>query len=160
MAAWDAYKSIRFEFATKAQLTAAGIERAQSAKRQARTRLTTQLRRVAASKDATWASAAAFTLGMVAWEYGKFLEDIRLPEGLTDEETAAATAGAQKIAAPHLEAARTAWQELIAAAEKEGLDNAWVQRARAALEGNVPEAPPTAAAPRVAPMMVGMGGSR
>lgn len=160
IAQWDDYKEIRFEFTSKAQLNAAGVRRAQSRKEQSARRLVSQLQQVARSGDPEMASAAAFTIGLVSWEFAKFLEDVRLPEGLADEERQAAVTGAREnLAPPHYAEAREAWQGLVNEAKEKDFDNAWVQRARDALEGNVPDTPPTAMARHAEPM-VAIGGGR
>ena len=140
---WPEYQAAKFSFSSKAQITAAGVTRAQSEKQRLGKRMATQLKNVIATGDATYASAATYYLGMSEWEYGNFLKNIQLPDGLTDEERKSIETRVADMAQPHYDAAQQVWKQLVDKATSDNIDNVWVTRAKEALEGNVPETPPT-----------------
>ena len=80
---------------------------------------------------------------MAEWEYGNFLKNIQLPDGLSDDERKSIETRVADLAQPHYDAAQTVWKQLVDKATSDNIDNAWVTRAKEALEGNVPETPPT-----------------
>jgi len=145
VALWPEYQAARFVFATTKQLNKAGIQRAQAEKQRLGRRMSDVFKRVIALKNARYASAATYYLGMVEWEYGAFLKNVQLPASLTPEERAAAEQGVVGLAQEHYDAAQKVWRDLVASAEAASppITNEWVTRAKEALDGNVPETPPT-----------------
>ena len=140
------------------QLTAAGVQRASARKRAALRTMTDHFTAAIKTGAPEWLSAATYYIGLAQWEYGNFLKNVQLPAGLTEEQRAAAVQGATQQAEQNYDAAKKTWQSLVDKAEQEKFTNAWVDRARAALQGNVPEAPPTSLR-TVAPVLT-VGGLR
>jgi hypothetical protein len=159
-ALWTRYKSLRFVIASKAQLTAAGVQRAQRQKQAVLREMSTHFTNAIKTGNARWLAAATYHLGLAQWEYGNFLRNVQLPSGLTPEEQQAGEQGAAQQAERFFEDARKTWQSLVDKAEQEqatfGTEAAdWVERAREALRGNVPADPPTAMGARQAEVFVG-----
>ena len=152
VALWPEYQELRFTFTSARQLNKAGVQRAQAEKQRVGRRLTDILKRVIATKNARYASAATYYLGMTEWDYGTFLKNVELPATLTDEERAAAEQAVAALAQERFDAAQTVWRQLIesAAAASPPIENEWITRAREALDGNVPATPPTSAIRRTA----------
>lgn len=155
VALWNQYNAMELVISSPAQLTAAGIQRA-SARKQALLRtMQGHFERSIKTGAPEYLSASTYWLGVARWEYGRFLRDVRLPASLNDEERAAGQAGAAKQAEQFFEAGRTTWQALITKAEQENIQNQWITRAREALQGQVPEDPPTAGLFQREPVLVG-----
>jgi TolA-binding protein len=159
-ALWPRYKGLRFVITSKAQLTAAGVQRAQRQKQAVLREMSTHFTNAIRTGNARWLAASTYHLGLAQWEYGTFLRNVQLPEGLTPEERAAGEQGAAQQAEQFFEAARKTWQSLVEKAEQtpgvtdvEARD--WVERAREALRGNVPADPPTAMLIREAAVLAG-----
>jgi hypothetical protein len=143
---------------SKAQLTAAGVQRAQRQKQAVLREMSTHFTNAIKTGNARWLAAATYHLGLAQWEYGTFLRNVQLPEGLTPEERQAGEQGAAQQAEQFFEAARKTWQSLVEKAEagefeSEGRD--WIERAREALRGNVPADPPIATIMREAAVLAG-----
>lgn len=148
-ALWDRYRSLRFVIPSKAQLTAAGVQRAQRQKQAVLREMTTHFTNAIKTGNARWLAAATYHLGLAQWEYGNFLRNVQLPDGLTPEERQAGEQGAAQQAEQFFAAARKTWQSLVEKAEQERGEfeaeaRDWVERAREALRGNVPAEPPMA----------------
>jgi TolA-binding protein len=160
VALWPRYRSLRFVIPSKAQLTAAGVQRAQRQKQAVLREMSTHFTNAIRTGNARWLAAATYHLGLAQWEYGSFLRNVQLPSGLTPEEQQAGEQGAAQQAERFFEDARKTWQSLVEKAEQEqagfGTEAAdWVERAREALRGNVPSDPPTAMGARQAEVFVG-----
>lgn len=159
-ALWTRYKGLRFVITSKAQLTAAGVQRAQRQKQAVLREMSTHFTNAIKTGNARWLAAATYHLGLAQWEYGTFLRNVQLPAGLTPEEQQAGQQGAAQQAEQFFEAARKTWQSLVEKAEETpGVTDAeardWVERAREALRGNVPEDPPMAMINREASVLAG-----
>jgi hypothetical protein len=124
------------------------VQRAQADKQRVGKRMATLLKNVIATGDATYASGATYYLGMSEWEYGNFLKNVELPDGLTDDERKSIETRVADLAQPHYDAAQQVWKQLVDKATADSIDNVWVTRAKEALEGNVPDTPPTSSARR------------
>lgn len=147
-ALWPQYKAIRLVIRTPAQLTRAGVQAASAPKQRMLRTLTGHFTRAIQAGNPTYLAASTYWVGLAQWEYGNFLRDVQLPEGLNEEEQRVAREGSARQAEEFYEAARKTWRELIAKAQQESIANVWIDRARQALEGNVPDDPPTASASR------------
>jgi hypothetical protein len=117
--------------------------------------MTTHLTNAIKTGNARWLAAATYHLGLAQWEYGNFLRNVQLPDGLTPEERQAGEQGAAQQAEQFFAAARQTWQSLVEKAEQERGEfeaeaRDWVERAREALRGNVPAEPPMAMSRREA----------
>ena len=137
-----AYQAERLVIRSKAQLNAAGVQRASARKQRMLRQMTNHFTRAIASGSPLHLSAASFYVGLAQWEYGNFVKNVQLPSGLTDEERTSATSGSERQATQHYDAARKTWQALLDKTAPEKIDNEWVTRARDALAGNVPATPP------------------
>jgi TolA-binding protein len=159
---WTRYRSLRFVIPSKAQLTAAGVQRAQRQKQAVLREMSTHFTNAIKTGNARWLAAATYHLGLAQWEYGSFLRNVQLPGGLTPEEQQAGEQGAAQQAEQFFEAARKTWQSLVEKAEQERGEfeteaRDWVERAREALRGNVPAEPPMAMNNREATVLAGGG---
>lgn len=148
-ALWTRYKGLLFVIPSKAQLTAAGVQRAQRQKQAVLREMSTHFTNAIKTGNARWLAAATYHLGLAQWEYGTFLRNVQLPDGLTPEERQAGEQGAAQQAEQFFSAARQTWQSLVEKAGQEQGELAaegsdWIERAREALRGNVPAEPPTA----------------
>ena len=149
-ALWDEYRSERLVIASRAQLTQAGVQRASRAKQQQLRTMTGHFTRAIQAGNPRYLAAATYYIGLGQWEYGRFLENVQLPDELTPEQREAALNGSRQQAQEFYDAARQTWQQLIQKAEAEPeLANdpdaaAWIERTRRAIGGDVPENPPTA----------------
>jgi TolA-binding protein len=159
-ALWTRYKGLRFVITSKANLTAAGVQRAQRQKQAVLREMSTHFTNAIKTGNARWLAASTYHLGLAQWEYGTFLRNVQLPSGLTPEEQQAGEQGAAQQAEQFFEAARKTWQSLVEKAEAErgefeaeGRD--WIERAREALRGNVPADPPMAMITREAAVLAG-----
>jgi TolA-binding protein len=147
---FEPYRRIPFTIRTKNQVsTAAALRTVQAPKLQALQRLSTRLTDVIKTGVPEYLAGATAYLGLAQWEYGNYLKNIQLPAtGFTDEERAAATEGAAKLAEQEYARARATWQALLTKADaEEALRNdpgaqRWLQVARDAIAGNVPAEPP------------------
>ena len=159
-ALWPRYRGIRFVIASKAQLTAAGVQRAQREKQAVLREMTTHFTNAIKTGNARWLAAATYHIGLAQWEYANFLRNVQLPQGLTPEEQQAGEQGAAQQAEQFFDAARKTWQSLVEKAEATpGVTDAeardWVERAREALRGNVPADPPMSMINREAALLAG-----
>jgi TolA-binding protein len=155
-ALWPRYKAERLVIRTVGQLTQAGVQRASAQKQSLLRTMTGHFTRAIQAGSPEWLSAATFYVGLAQWEYGDFLKNVQLPESLTPEQRQAAEQGSAQQAETNYTAARRTWQSLIDKAQAEGFSNAWVDRARAALGGEIPATPPTS---RLEGAPVTVGGS-
>ena len=148
---FPAYQAMQLVIPSRSALTKAGVERASARKLAAQRTMTGHFTRAIATGNPQYLAAATYYVGLSQWEYGNFLKNVQLPEGLNDEERAAAQQGSAQQAEQFYQAARATWQALIdKAAEDANLRNdpgaqPWLERAREAVGGNVPATPPTAA---------------
>jgi tetratricopeptide (TPR) repeat protein len=159
VALWPRYKSLRFVIASKSQLTAAGVQRAQRQKQAVLREMSTHLTNAIKTGNARWLAAATYHLGLAQHEYGNFLRNVELPAGLTPEEQQAGQQGAAQQAEQFFQAAQKTWQSLVEKSEQERGEfeaeaREWVERAREALRGNVPADPPMAMYDREASVFV------
>lgn len=148
-AIWPRYKDLAFRIPSRAQLTQAGVQRAQRQKQAVLREMSTHFTNAIKTGNARWLAAATYHIGLAQWDYGNFLRNVQLPDGLTAEERQAAEQGAAQLAEAQYAAARQTWQSLIEKAQQEGAEFAtegreWIERTREALAGNVPAQPPTA----------------
>ncbi len=146
VALWQRYKAERLVVPNVAQLTQAGVQRASARKQSLLRTMSGHFTRAIQTGAPEWLSAATFSVGLAQWEYGQFLKNVQLPADLTEEQRAAAVQGAAEQGEQNYVAARSTWQSLIDKAQQETFSNAWVERARDALRGNIPDAPPTSSA--------------
>jgi hypothetical protein len=136
------YQAVRLVIPSKAQLTAAGVQRASAAKQQVLRQMSDHFTKSIASGAPLYLAASTFYVGLAQWEYGNFVKNVALPSGLTEAERASAAAGSERQATQYYDAARKTWQALLEKADREKIDNEWVTRARDAVAGNVPATPP------------------
>ena len=137
------YQAVKLVIPSKAQLTAAGVQRASAQKQKLLRDMTAHFTKAIESGSSLHLAASTFYMGLAQWEYGNFLKNVQLPGGLTDEERAQATAGSERQATQYYDAARKTWQALLDKAQQDKIDNEWVTRARDAVAGNVPATPPS-----------------
>ena len=141
-AMFAAYQAERLVIASKAQLNAAGVQRASVRKQELLRQMTSYFTRAIETGSPLHLSAATFYVGLAQWEYGNFVKNVQLPADLSEEERAQATAGSERQATQYYDAAKKTWQALLDKASQEKIDNEWVTRAREAMAGNVPTTPP------------------
>jgi len=145
------YQPMRLTIPSRAQLTAAGVTRASREKQALLRQLTPQFAEAIKSGVPEYIAAASYYVGLAQFEYGNFLKNVQLPEGLTDAQKAEAQQGAATQAEQYYAAAKQVWQELVQRAEStpeianDPKAAPWIQRAREAVQGNVDTAPPSAA---------------
>jgi hypothetical protein len=153
VALFEPYRRINFVIRNKNQVSSpAALRAVQAPKQQALQRLAQRLSDVIKTGVPEQLAAATFYLGLAQWDYGNYLKNIQLPAtGFTDEERAAATEGAAKLAEQEYARARSTWQALLTKVDaEEALRNdpgaqRWLALARGALAGDVPaEVPPPA----------------
>ena len=137
------YQAVKLVVRSKAQLTAAGVQRASARKQQLLRDLSAHFTRAIESGSPLHITAATYYIGLAQWEYGNFVKNVQLPSGLTEEERSVAVTGSERQATQYYDAARKTWQALIDKAQQENIDNEWVTRTREALAGNVPATPPS-----------------
>jgi TolA-binding protein len=142
VALFPQYQAVRLVIPSKAQLTAAGVQRASAAKQQLLRQMSDHFTKAIETGSPVHLAASSFYVGLAQWEYGNFVKNVQLPGGLTDAERTSATAGSERQATQYYDAARKTWQTLLDKAAREKIDNEWVTRARDALAGNVPATPP------------------
>ena len=147
---FPAYQGMQLVIPTIGALNQAGVQRASARKQAALRTMTQHFTRAIATGNPQYLAAATYYVGLGQWEYGNFLKNVQLPEGLTEEQRAAAQQGSAQQAEEYYSAARATWKALLDKAEgDENLRNdpgarAWLERAREAMGGNVPSTPPTA----------------
>jgi hypothetical protein len=135
------YKSLKLVIPSKVNLTRKGIERLSTPKRQLLTELTGHFTKSIASGVPEWIGASSYYVGLAQWEYGDYLKNVQLPADLTPEQASAAKGGAAQMAEQYYEAARKTWQALVDKATQDKINNPWIDRARAAVAGNVDTSP-------------------
>jgi len=136
------YQAVKLVIPSRAQLTAAGVQRASARKQQLLRDMSAHFTKAIESGSPVHIAAASYYIGLAQWEYGNFVKNVQLPSGLTDAERATAVSGSERQATQYYDAARKTWQALIDKAQQERIDNEWVTRTREALAGNVPATPP------------------
>jgi tetratricopeptide (TPR) repeat protein len=143
-ATFETYRGETLRIGAVGQLNQAGVRRASQRKQQLLRQLTQQFTRAIETGNPRYLAASTYYIGLAQWEYGRFLENVELPAGLSDEQREQALAGARNQAQEFYNQARATWQALI---EKAGAEEAlandpgareWLDRARQAAEGNVP----------------------
>ena len=90
LATFATYRNEKLVIATKAQLTAKGIQRAAARKQQLQRTLTAQFESAIRTGNPEFLAASTYYIGLAQWEYGNFLKNVQLPPGLSDVETTAA----------------------------------------------------------------------
>jgi len=143
VAMFPQYQAVKLVIPSKAQLTAAGVQRASAQKQKLLRDMSAHFTKAIESGSPVPLAASTFYIGLAQWEYGNFVKNVQLPAGLTDEERAQATAGSERQATQYYDAARKTWQALLDKAQQQQIDNEWVTRARDAVAGNVPATPPS-----------------
>ncbi|MGH7717652.1 MAG: tetratricopeptide repeat protein, partial [Gemmatimonadaceae bacterium] len=155
VALFPQYQSVRLVISTRGQLTRAGVERASARKRTLLRTMTGHFTRAIQTGVPEWLSAASYYQGLAQWEYGNFLRNVELPSTLTEAQRTAAQQGAEQQAQEYDTASRTTWQTLVDKATQENFTNEWVDRARAALQGNVQVPGPTSFLSRPPAVLLG-----
>ena len=156
---YSEYRDEQLVITSKSKLTAAGVKAASAKKQRLLKQLADAFTKAIATGDPKALAASTYYLGLAQWNYGDFLKNVQLPEGLTDAERAAATQGSAQQAEAYYTQAKNTWQALVQKADAdETLKNdagaaPWLERARNALNGNVDANPPTAARNRAAPVV-------
>ena len=159
---YQQYDALTLKIATRARLTQAGVQAASAEKRRLLQRLNAALTEVIRSGSAEHVASGTYYLGLAQWEYGRFIENVELPDGLTEAEQESAKQGSTRQAQQFYDAAKKTWQALIQKAEQDDdlKNNAgarpWLDRARQGLEGDVPNDAPSARAPRAPLNYAGM----
>jgi len=138
---YDEYRPIRLRIPTTAQLTKAGVERATLRKRKLLTEMGTHFTKAIESGSPEWLAASSYYVGLAQYQYGNFMKNVVLPKGLTPEQTTAAQNAAAQQATQYYDAANKTWKALLDKAEQQKISNRWIDRAKAAMDGNVDEAP-------------------
>ncbi|HUQ82374.1 MAG TPA: tetratricopeptide repeat protein [Gemmatimonadaceae bacterium] len=142
VALFPQYQAVRLVIPSKAQLTAAGVQRASAQKQKLLRDMSAHFTKSIETGSPLHLAASTFYVGLAQWEYGNFVKNVQLPSSLTDAERASATAGSERQATQYYDAAKKTWQALLDKAEQQKIDNEWVTRAREAVAGNVPTTPP------------------
>jgi hypothetical protein len=147
---YQRYDALTLRISSKANLTQKGVAAASRQKQQLLQQVSNAFKEAIASGNAQYVAASTFYIGLAQYEYGRFVENVELPSGLTDQEQEAARTGSKGQAQQYYEAARTTWRALVQKADSdEALKSdaqarQWVDRARQAIEGQVPEDAPSA----------------
>jgi hypothetical protein len=136
------YQAVKLVISTKAQLTAAGVQRASAQKQQILRDMSAHFTKSIESGSPLHLAGSTYYLGLAQWEYGNFVKNVQLPNGLTNDERTQAIAGSERQATQYYDAARKTWQALLDKAQRDKIDNGWVTLAREAVAGNVPATPP------------------
>ena len=110
---YQQYDALTLRITSRANLTQAGVQRASRQKQQLLQQLTRAFREAIESGNAEYLAAATYYLGLAQWEYGRFLENVELPEGLNAQEQEAAKTGASRQAEQYYNAARETWRALV-----------------------------------------------
>jgi len=153
------YAEEQLVITSKSKLTAAGVKAASAKKQRLLKQMADVFKNAIATGDPKALAASTYYLGLAQWNYGDFLKNVQLPEGLTDAEKAAAQQGSAQQAEAYYTQAKNTWQALVQKADADAaLKNdagaaPWIERARNALNGNVDANPPTAARDRAAPVV-------
>jgi len=153
------YADEQLVITTKSRLTAAGVKAASARKQQLLKQMVATFTKAIGTGDPKALAASTYYLGLAQWNYGDFLKNVQLPEGLTDAERTAAQTGSAQQAEAYYAQAKNTWQALVQKADAdETLKNdagaaPWLERARNALNGNVDANPPTAARESAAPVV-------
>ena len=142
VAMFPRYQAIKLVIPSKAQLTAAGVQRASTQKQQLLRDMSAHFTKSIESGSPLHLAGSTYYLGLAQWEYGNFVKNVQLPSGLTDAERTQAIAGSERQATQYYDAARKTWQALLDKAQRDKIDNGWVTLAREAVAGNVPATPP------------------
>ena len=116
---FEEYRAEKLVIPTKAQLTAAGVRRASARKQTLLRQLTAQFESAIKTGSPEYLAASTYYVGLAQHEYGEFLKNVQLPDGLTDEERAAAVGGAERQAQSSYDAAKKTWQALVDKAERD-----------------------------------------
>jgi len=139
IALFETYQPIQLVISDVKQLTAAGLKRASARKQALLVQMRTEFGRAIRSGSPEYLAAATYQLGLAQQEYGNFLKNVVLPEGLTEQEQTAGRNGAARQAEEFYVAARATWQALVEKAEqdedlkKSDAARQYVDRAREAL---------------------------
>ena len=150
------YRDEQLVITSKSKLTAAGVKAASAKKQRLLKQMADAFTKAIATGDPKALAASTYYLGLAQWNYGDFLKNVQLPEGLTDAERSAATQGSAQQAEAYYTQAKNTWQALVQKADADAtLKNdagaaPWLERAQNALNGNVDANPPTAARSRAA----------
>ncbi|HUF26536.1 MAG TPA: tetratricopeptide repeat protein [Gemmatimonadaceae bacterium] len=140
VALWPQYDAL--ELRVTGAVTRAAVDRASAQKRQLLQRMVGQFEQAINTGHPEYLSAATYYVGLAQWEYGNFLRDVQLPGTLGEQDRQAAQEGARQQAEEFYTQARNTWQALIETAQQENIRNQWVDRARAAIRGDVQIPPP------------------
>lgn len=149
VALFPEYQAMRLVIPSRSQLSQAGVRRASTQKQALLKRMTRYFTQAIETGSPEYLAASTYYVGLAQWEYGNFIKNVQLPEGLSDEQRQQNLQGAEQEAQQFYEAARKTWQSLVEKAGQEpALKNdpaaqTWVERAQQALNGNVPSTPPT-----------------
>ena len=136
---WPQYDAL--ELRITGALTQAAVNRASAQKRQLRDRMIGQFQQAIETGHPLYLSGATYYAGLAQWEFGNFMRDVQLPASMPPEQQEAARQGAAQSAEEFYAEARNIWQALLERAQQENINNEWVDRARAALRGDV-QVPP------------------
>lgn len=137
------YKPLTLVIPSRLNLTRKGVERLSGPKRRLLAEMTDHFTRAIAAGAPDWLAASSYYVGLAQWEYGDYLKNVQLPADLTGEQLSAAQAGASQQANQYYAQARKTWQTLIDKATQDHIAGPWVDRAKAALAGQIDDAPPT-----------------
>jgi TolA-binding protein len=149
-ALYQQYDELTLRITSKAQLTQRGVATASARKQALLRQLSAAFRQAIETGNAEYLAASTYYIGLAQWEYGRFVENVELPSGLTDAEQEAAKTGSSRQAEQYYNAARQAWRALVQKADQDPqLKNderarRWVDRARQGIEGDVPNDAPSA----------------
>jgi tetratricopeptide (TPR) repeat protein len=154
---YQQYADEHLVITSKSRLTAAGVKAASAKKQRLLKQLADAFTKAINSGDPKAIAASTYYLGLAQYNYGDFLKNVQLPEGLTDAERAAAQQGSAQQAEAYYTQAKNTWQALVQKADADATLNndagaaPWLERARNAINGNVDANPPTAARNSAAP---------
>jgi TolA-binding protein len=138
---WAKYQGMALSIPKRVNLTKSGVTRLSQPKKAALEKMDADFTKAINSGSPEWVAAGSYYAGLGQWEFGNFIANVTLPKDLSDQERAAATAGAAKQAETYYQAANKTWKALVDKAAKEKFTNAWVDRAAAALTGKVDASP-------------------
>jgi TolA-binding protein len=150
-ALFERYQPLKLTIPARGNLTRTGIARISAPKRELLASISSHFTRSIASGSSEWLAASSYYMGLAQWEYGDYLKNVELPADLTGSQLSAAQAGSAQQAEQYYAAARKTWSTLIDKAAKDSIVNPWVDRARAAIAGNIDRAPVEGAAVVVPP---------
>ena len=132
---WPEYDDL--ELRITGAVTAAAVNRASAPKRQLFERMIGQFQQAIETGHPLYLSAATYWAGLGQWEYGTYLRDVQLPASLSETQREDARQAAAQQAEEFFAQARNTWQALVERADQENMRNEWIDRARAALRGDV-----------------------